>query len=54
MKKTNILIFPRLNMPMVDLIRFWHMYGFVIQNTKRNNLCLVDTDDLEQQNEEAK
>lgn len=51
MTKSNILIFPLINVTLVQLADFWRRNGFALANTKHGNLCLIEIDNLEQEHE---
>ena len=39
--QTNVLIFPHINMPIVELVEYWYSQGYTIGNTRKNHLVLI-------------
>ena len=39
--KTNVIIFPRMRVSIVELVNYWAILGYKFANTKGNNICLA-------------
>lgn len=51
MHQTNVLIFPIINVTLVQLADYWRDKGFALANTKHGNLCLIEISNSEQEDE---